>query len=219
MAEKTAGRRRHLSLGSYLVVGFFAILGVSEIVFIATGVQRLDDPRNWLAFAGAIFIVGALLFVLVGNVAGFLILKMRGPTRTLSSSVFEINLDGFDSQYEELLRHIDMLPDIGRKTEGDYKRRLLEIVNALKEIRDKLAQMSGTHPYKEDLQELERQLGQQSAEWLGIHSTFETLWTRFRTRGSGFNREFRKALGETSQLEMLLLKSLEHARKKEKALK
>lgn len=219
MAEKTAGRRRHSLLQSYLVVGFFALLGFGEIIFVVTGVQKLEDPRDWLVFATSMLIVGVFIFMLVGNVAGLVILKLRGPTHTISSSLFETNLDGFDAWYEQLLRHINMLPDTGRKTDENQKERLVEIANAFKEIKDKLMQMSGTHPYKEDLLELERQLTLQSFELLHIGNTSGSLWTRLRTRGTGFCQEYRKVLNETSELEMLLVKTLERAKKKEKATK
>lgn len=218
MTGKTTAHSHRL-LRSYLILGAFALLGACEIIFVVVGVQRLDDPKSWIAFAGAIFFVGVFFVVLAGQVVSLLIINRRGSVyqrRRLGDSLFEINLDGFDSRYEELLRHIDRLPDTGRKTDRDYKTRLLEIVIALKEIKNKLTQMSGTYPYKEDLQELERELLQQSSELLGIHSTFDTLWTRLRTRGTGFYQGFRKTFDETSELEMLLIKNLEYAKKEKK---
>lgn len=53
MTENTVACSHRL-LRSYLIMGFFALLGVGEILFVATGVQKLDDVESWLALAGAV---------------------------------------------------------------------------------------------------------------------------------------------------------------------
>ncbi|MEM2102845.1 MAG: hypothetical protein QXM22_04970 [Candidatus Bathyarchaeia archaeon] len=214
MTGKTTNHNRR-RVRSLLVIGIFALLGVGEIILVLIGAQKLDDPRTWLALTGAIFILGLIVLAFVSNVYGFIV-KRHGPTYripTPSASLFEAELEGFDSRYEELLRQIDRLPDTGREKDRNRRERLREIVIALKEIKNKLAQMSGTYPYKEDLEELEKQLFEQIWSSLDISSSADPLWERLRTHNSEFRKNFIKAECERYELTEMIRKNLEKAKK------
>ncbi|HVP40601.1 MAG TPA: hypothetical protein VMS95_01440 [Candidatus Krumholzibacteriaceae bacterium] len=218
MTEKTTDRNPR-RLRSFLIVGFFAFLGVSEIISIVIGAQKLDNPKTWFALAGALLILGLIALVLVGNVYTLLIAKIRGPayrTHTLSVSPFEIKLEGFDSRYEELIKQIDGLPDTGREKDRNAQRKLREIAVALKGIKDQLTHMSGTYTYEEDLEGLERRLFDQSRLLLDVGSGIDPLWERLKKRISEFRKDLFKAEHETFKLMEFLRKDLENAKKKQK---
>jgi len=214
MTGKTADHSRR-RVRSLLILSVFAFLGISEVTLVLIGAQKLDDPRTWLALAGAILILGLIALVLVSNAYNF-IAKRRGPAYrvpTPSASLFEANLEGFDSRYEELLSQIDGLPDTGREKDRNKQKKIREIAVALKEIKDKLARMSGTYPYKEDLEELERQLLEQIWSSLDISSSADPLWERLRTRNSEFRKNLIKAEHERYELTEMIRKNLGKAKK------
>ena len=226
--DRTTDRHGHSVLNA-LITGVFALLSVGYIISFFTGGQStyLPFPFNWIALGGSIFIVGLLAFVLVARGYETLVTRIRGPVRVLvlpappvgvpTASLFEINLDGFDSRYEELLRKIDRLPDTGRETDKAEQWKLRGIAVSLKGIKIKLTQMSGTHPYKEDLEAVQKELGRARMSLLEISMSQEPLWKRLGSN-SEFRKDLIKAKQETHHLEEMLRKKLKSARKNKNML-
>jgi len=221
MMGKTYNRNQRRGR-SILILGVLSLLCVGYIISFLTGGQSPVGPKAWIAFGASIFFLGFLAFTLIVTVYDTLAIRIRGAlerarfdrTHIPSDSFFEINLDGFDSRYEELQRQIDRLPDTRRENDKD-KQELRGIAFSLKWVKDRLTQMSGTHPYKDDLEEVRKQLADSSRvlSLRRIDLVVEPLWRRL-----GGNAEYRKDLIKAKQeahdLEEMLRKSLLNAEKR-----
>jgi hypothetical protein len=221
MMGRTTDRRKH-RVRDALILGLFMLLCVGNIILFLTGGQSSLSPYLTVsALVGSILILGFLAFIFVALGYEELVNRMRGARKSArfdrmhipSDSLFEINLDGFDSRYEELLRQIDRLPDTGKETDKAEQWKLRGIAVSLKGIKIKLTQMSGTHPYKEDLEAVQKQLARARMSLLEINMSAEPLWRRLRSNAE-FRKDLIKAKQETHHLEEMLRKKLMNAKKR-----
>jgi len=218
LSKNTQKDKSRTLLKSLAVLGLFALLGIGEIVFWVTGYADPSNPKDWIALTGGIAFLGVFVFSLVILVYSSLLMKRRQQFygHTLSDSPINFDWQGFETRHAKLTGQISALPKTGSEIDENLVSKLREAAANLNEVKEQLKRMSGTRQYVENLLELYTRVNEELMSLLDMLNKSQTMRQWLRTRHSGFQGAFRKAVNEAIELARMLNKTIMNARTKPK---
>ena len=218
LSKKTQKDKSRTLLEDLAVLGLFALLGTGVIVFWVTGYADPSNPKWWIALIGGIAFLDVFVFCLVIVVYGSLLMKRRRQSHvhTLSDSPINFDWQAFETRHAKLIGQITALPKTGSEIDENLAGKLREAAANLNEVKEQLKHMSGTRQYVENLLKLYTRVNEELMSLLDMLSKSQTMRQWFRTRHSGFQEAFRKAVSEAIELARMLNKTIMNARTKPK---
>lgn len=217
LPKNTEKNKSRTLLKGFAVLGFFALLGIGEIVFWMLGIANPNNPKAWIALIGGVVFLCVFVFLLVVVVYSLLAKrKQEFPDHTLSDSPITFDWQAFETLHAKLTGQISALPKTGSEIDEDLVSKLRETAGTLNEVKEQLKRMSGRRQYVKDLEELYTRVNGELMSLLDLLSRSQTMGEWLRTRHSSFQGAFRKAVNEAIDLTRMLDKSVMDARTKPK---